>query len=128
LRSAAGVEGGGETPRGPTDADATMKTATKQEVVRRALQFFSLEKNWSNLYRVLDAIRDDLGGSVEAVKAQGWVPKEEIGRFTGTANNHTAAQGEARHGFDSGESMPNPMTLGEAATHPHHHGPVAPDE
>ena len=27
----------------------------------RALRFFSLEKNWVNLYKVLDAIEEDMG-------------------------------------------------------------------
>ena len=78
------------------------------------MKFFSMEKNWFNLYKVLDAIRDDFDGSIEAVKAKNWVPRDEISRFTGTANNHTAAGGEARHGFDFGKPVSKPMPLGEA--------------
>jgi hypothetical protein len=77
------------------------------------LQFFSQAKKWVNLYKVLDAISDDLG-SLDAVKKKNWVAAGEIGRFTGTANNHTAAAGEARHGFDYRRGMSNPMTLAEA--------------
>ena len=50
-----------------TAADLAIKAACKEEVVSRALQFFSQAKNWVNLYKVLDAISDDLG-SLDAVK------------------------------------------------------------
>ena len=107
------VNGGEVVPTGLTDADNAATAAAKEEIVARALRFFSKEKNWVNLNKVLEAITVDLK-SLEAVKAQNWVPRSEINRFTGTANNHTPAKGEARHGFDYGDPMPNPMTLGEA--------------
>lgn len=110
-----GDNGGEVVPTGLTDADNAATAAANEKIVDRALSFFSMEKNWFNLYKVLDAIRDDFPEkSIEAVKAQNWVPQSEIKRFTGTADNHTAAKGEARHGFDYGKPMPNPMTLGEA--------------
>ena len=112
------VNGGEVVPTGLTDADKAATAAAKEEIVARALRFFSKEKNWFNLSKVLDAIGDDLSRDrkrwLEAVKAQNWVPRSEINRFSGTANNHTAGKGEARHGFDYGDPMPNPMTLGEA--------------
>jgi hypothetical protein len=116
LRLSDSVEatGGVAGVKCPTQADLAMKAASREEVVSRALQFFSQAKNWVNLYKVLDAMCDDLG-SLDAVKKKNLVAASEIGRFTGTANNHTAAAGEARHGFDYGRGMSNPMTLAEAA-------------
>jgi len=114
LADSVNADGGNPTmPRVPTEADAAMQTALNEEVVRRALQFFSLEKSWVNLYKVLDAVKDDMG-TLDAVKAENWVPASEISRFTGTANNHTAAQGDARHGCDYGRPMQHPMSLAEA--------------
>ncbi len=114
LSDSVEVAGGVAGVKGPTPADQAIKAARKEEVVSRALQFFSQAKNWVNLYKVLDAIREDLGGKLKAVEDRGWVAASEISRFTGTANNHTAAEGEARHGFDYGRAMANPMTLAEA--------------
>lgn len=108
------AEGGSNSTTGPTNFELAMTEASKEEVVVRALKFFSSEKNWFNLYKILDAIRDDFNKSLQDVIDQGWASKDDITRFTGTANNHTAAQGEARHGFDFGKPMSNPMTLGEA--------------
>ena len=115
IRGSADVAGDVVAPKGPTPADAAIGAALKEEVVSRALRFFGQTTNWVNLYKVLDAIREDLGGKLKAVEDRGWVAASEIGRFTGTANNHTAASGEARHGFDfKGGPIANPMSLNEA--------------
>ena len=56
-----------------------------------------MEKNWFNLYKVLDAsrrLKGDPKPSFKALKVKKWVSESEIERFLGTANNHTAAQGE----------------------------------
>jgi hypothetical protein len=89
--------GGTAGVKSPTPADLAMKAAYKEEVVSRALHFLSQAKNWVNLYKVLDAMCDDLG-SLDAVKKKNWVAAGEIGRFIGTANYHTAAAGEAGGG------------------------------
>ena len=114
LSDSVEADGGVADVKGRTPADQAIKAARKEEVVSRVLQFFSQATNWVNLYKVLDAIREDLGGELKAVEHRGWVAANDIGRFTGTANNHTAAAGEARHGFDYGRAMANPMTLAEA--------------
>jgi len=114
LKASVDVAGGVAVARGPTEADAAIKAAFTEEVLSRALQFFSLEKNWVNLYKVLDAIEEDMG-SADAVMKKGWVSASEIDRFTGTANNHNAAKGNARHGYVSKRPMKKkPMTLAEA--------------
>lgn len=116
LKASVDVAGGVAVARGPTEADAAIKAALnkEKEVVSRALQFFSLEKNWVNLYKVLDAIEEDMG-SADPVTKKGWVSASEIDRFTGTANNHNAAKGNARHGYVSKRPMKKkPMTLAEA--------------
>jgi hypothetical protein len=105
--------GGTAGVKSPTPAELAMKAAYKEEVVSRALHFLSQAKNWVNLYKVLDAMCDDLG-SLDAVKKKNWVAAGEIGRFIGTANYHTAAAGEARHGFDYRRGMSDPLTLAEA--------------
>ena len=61
LKASVDVAGGVAVARGPTEADAAIKAAFTEEVLSRALQFFSLEKNWVNLYKVLDAIEEDMG-------------------------------------------------------------------
>jgi hypothetical protein len=112
--SAATLTIGGEpVPPKPTQADITLNAAVTQEVLSRALGFFSLEKTWGNLYKVLDAIEQDMG-SAKALSDQKWERTSDIKRFTGTANDHNAAKGSARHGFISKRAMANPMSLGEA--------------
>jgi len=107
------VSGVVETQKAITPADNAMAKATQEEVVSRALRFFSKEKNWSNLYKVVDAIREDVG-SLKDVESKGWVPGNEINRFTGTANNYSAVGDDSRHGFAAEKPMRDPMMLSEA--------------
>jgi hypothetical protein len=115
FKDSAEAAGGATVGKCSNPAADAVKVAFNEEIVNRALQFFCQAKSWVNLYKVLDAIRDDLG-SLDALNKKNWVAAAEISRFTGTANNHTAAEGEARHGLDYGRPMANPMTLIEAET------------
>lgn len=64
------VNGGEVVPTGLTHADNAATAAANEKIVNRALSFFSRKKNWFNLYKVLDAIRDDFPEkSIEAVKS-----------------------------------------------------------
>jgi len=72
---------------------------------------------WRPLYRVLDAIEEDMGGekALESMlKERKWVDGSELKRFTHTANNYQAIGDLARHGRGDWQPPDNPMTLGDA--------------
>lgn len=86
--------------------EATLK-ADHSEAVERVLRLRNAPGlQWTDLYRILEAIRED-GGAISASKA-------ELTRFEHTANSRRAAGDLARHGHERTDPPPNPMTLREA--------------
>lgn len=88
----------------------TQKDANAAEALRI---FGSLEANWFNLYKVFEIIRDDVGGHAQLIRAR-WVSKNNIGRFTGTAQSSDILGDEARHARYRGGPPSDPMSLPEA--------------
>jgi hypothetical protein len=67
---------------------------------------------WVELYKVLEIIEND--GSINAVREAAGVSKNEIERFTRTADHQRASGVDARHARKKTEPPPKPMTLPEA--------------
>ena len=69
--------------------------------------------NYVALYRIFEAIREDIGGN-QALLDTGWISKSEQSRFTQTANSLDAVGDEARHGSASVRMPAKPMDMLEA--------------
>lgn len=91
-----------------------LEIAEKDTQVDKALALYGgLEPNWRNLYIVLEAIEDDVGGEKELIK-EDWAPKGNIKLFKQTAANFRVLGREARHSTGSFEPPSKPMRLKEA--------------
>jgi hypothetical protein len=100
--------------KGPTEAQVIYSLARNNEPLRRAQVIYgSLEHNWINLYKVLDAMRDWYGG-LDKLKARQFVSSKDIEKFTAAANSPEAVGLEdSRHGWDQGVKKAQ-ITLAEA--------------
>ena len=97
-------------------AAVAAKAASVHAAVGSALRFLGTgPDNWVSLYNVYDVIREDVGGDA-ALKARGWSSRNEVRRFTQTANSLDAAGEGARHGKRAIRSPKHPMSLEEART------------
>ncbi len=91
---------------GSLDTDRWAELAASDAKVFEALRIFgSRPHDWVNLYRVLEIVegRTDIVGS-------GWASRNEIERFSRTANHPRAAGPNARHAESKVQPSPNPMT------------------
>jgi len=92
--------------------ESLIPLAIQDKNVRDALRFFP-EQNWVNLYKIYEIVRDDVGGDDKVVK-NGWATKNEIKRFTQTAQSRDALGDAARHASAKFKSPSKPMSLSEA--------------
>jgi hypothetical protein len=81
--------------------------------VRLALHFLNGEESWFDLYKAYEAIRDGSGGE-ERLTEKGWAARNQIRRFSGTANSYAAVGDAARHAQPRWRPPKHPMTLAEA--------------
>jgi len=89
-----------------------VKVAAVDARVDKALRILiSRDTNWVNLYHILDVAIGDAGSEI---RRQAWEAEGEIRRFKQTANSETTLGDEARHGRETTEPPPRPMSLGEA--------------
>lgn len=107
----------GTVLRSSQQADADIVSwaalADQNSRVARALRIFgNREQNWDNLYKVYEAIEDDVGR--RNIVDNGWASEKKISRFTSTANNALVVGDEARHGHEKHEPPKKPMSLSEA--------------
>ena len=56
-------------PPPPIPAEVALRDAR----VARALELFAGDPDWSNLYKILDVIGEDIGGGHKAVERTGWL-------------------------------------------------------
>jgi hypothetical protein len=100
--------------KGPTENQVAPQLAAKHEPLRRArIIYGSLNQDWANLYKVLEAIEDGNGGEAGLI-AKNFVADGDIKNFKATANSFLALGLEARHGTTaSGITLPR-MTLEKA--------------
>ncbi len=80
-----------------------------------AMYFRDKEKetlSWFELYKVYEIIEHNVDRK-EIIK-RGWATGKKLERFTRTANSRSAAGVWARHGVETSQPPPNPMSLLEA--------------
>jgi hypothetical protein len=99
--------------RQPTTAEIWMVEAERDRTVARAIRLFGQEHTWDSLYKVLDAIKEAVGGESK-LKTRQWVAASELKRFTQTANSVLAVGDVARHGHTKTPSPRTPMSLSDA--------------
>ena len=87
--------------------------AKKDKNVAEALSIFgNLENNWANLYKIYEIVLSDVGGKIYQSE---WVTKDDVNRFTQTAQSVEAVGDNARHYNPKKYKRPeNPMSLPEA--------------
>ena len=91
------------TRRGETD-----------EAAAKVLRLFGTGRlDWVNLCRILEIVRDDIGGLKEIVE-RGWATKASLELMERTANSPGAVGLEARHGVERTEPPRRPMLLADA--------------
>lgn len=91
-----------------------LKLADESVHVAKALRLQCQDMDWVNLYRLLEVVREDVGGE-DQIEDNGWAKEDEIESFTATANNSSVIGDEARHGQIDGSGQPSKtMTLREA--------------
>lgn len=96
----------------PTEIIDLLRKAISNPRIADVLHFQSLEQTWSNLYKVYELVRDDIGTkNVEKI-----VEQDRITRFTGTAQSRDLIGDYARHasGKYKGPGKLPEMTLSEA--------------
>jgi hypothetical protein len=71
--------------------------------------------DWINLYRIFEIIATDAGG-VDSIASNGWGTKASMKLFKHTANSPGALGLDARHGAETTQPPPTPMTISEART------------
>jgi hypothetical protein len=82
--------------------------------VAEALRVFGThEDNWFNLYRILEIVKCDVGGSHKLV-ATGWVSNRRLDRFKRTANRPELSGDGARHARGKGRPPLKAMSIAEA--------------
>ncbi len=104
---------GGQPP--PPPPPIRVEIGLRDDRVALAMELFAREPSWSDLYKILDVIVDDLPGRKKAVLIQkGWATEPELRAFTGTANSYWAVGLHARHAFISRKAPKHQMSLGDA--------------
>ncbi|MCX5645342.1 MAG: hypothetical protein NTZ17_11800 [Phycisphaerae bacterium] len=88
-----------------------LATAVREERVANAIRFFSTP-TWTNLYKIFEIVRDDVGDVV----AQGWAAKRELARFTQTAQTPESIGDAARHASKKFKPHAEPMSHTEATS------------
>lgn len=91
-----------------------VKIAQQDENVSKVLQLLgSMNDDWVNLYRILEIVEKDVGGTKE-IKEKGWATQRAVKLFKHTAQSPDAIGQKARHGVQEQEPPPLPMTISEA--------------
>ncbi len=101
-------------PPPPPAGQVALEAATGNADAGAALRLLGIGPlDWVNLYRILDCVRNAVGG-LEGIVSRGLSTRAELNRFTGTANSQKAIGDDARHGPGREEPPKNPMTVNEA--------------
>ena len=100
--------------KGPTEQQIELELARNNEPFRRAYVIYgSLEPDWINLYKVLEAMEDGNGGE-RGLIAQNFVPGKDIKDFKATAESLPAIGMKARHAKLKGVVQEPRITLANA--------------
>ncbi len=95
----------------PSNVESLLNLAKDDKAVADALHFFR-ENTWINLYKVYEIIKDDVGKK-DVIIRNGWLTKNELNRFTRTAQSRAALGDAARHASNK-PPPPQPMPFHEA--------------
>lgn len=91
-----------------------IRIAQDDAAVAKALRLLGRGVNdWVSLSRVYDVIEQDIGGLVN-ITNNGWTTRNQIRRFKHTANSPGAIGDLARHGGETTQPPPDPMSFSEA--------------
>jgi hypothetical protein len=113
------VQSGQRDEPGPAELSESIATLAMRAgsipPVALVLDLLGEPPTWPSLYKILDAIEEDLGGE-KAVEQTEWVPPRDLKRFTRNANAIENARAGGRHAktrFTIGDSADS-MTIAEA--------------
>lgn len=81
---------------GEPDPAEFIALALKDKAAAKALRLYSIELDWTNLYRIYEIIVEDAKQST--IFARGWASEDEIKTFKASANNASVSGDLARHG------------------------------
>lgn len=84
------------TPSRPENIVERGMRLRKDPLVHLVLALLAEAPSWSSLYKVLDAIEEDVGGE-RALEAKRWVPASDLRHFTQNANAIENAASGGRH-------------------------------
>ena len=91
-----------------------LSSAVDDESVAKVLRLINREMDWTNLYRLLEVISEDVGG-IKAIVERGWASEKRINIFKRSANNTSVSGDDSRHGkIQSGRLPEQSMELREA--------------
>jgi hypothetical protein len=76
--------------------------------VAKVLRLQSLPIDWVNLYRILEVIQADVGGS-KPIRDNGWATKTALDRFEHSTNDPSTSGDQSRHGHRNIKPPANPM-------------------
>ena len=106
------ITAGGVTTKPIDVVNARLSTAISIPEVARVLRLRNTENlDWSQMYRVLEAVESDR----DIVEA-GWITKKQRNLFKHTANSVTASGDKARHGREVHDPPKSPMSEETAKT------------
>jgi len=104
--------GSAEIGSSSSGVESSLDLAESHEVVPEALHFFR-EDTWFGLYKVYEIVSEDVGGHRMIVR-NGWATKQELNRFSQTAQSKAALGDFARHAASRYKPPSQPMTFEEA--------------
>lgn len=91
-----------------------VSSGLSDQTVNRVLKLAVNLDDWTNLYRIYEIIEGDMK-SINEIVDRGWATKNKIKLFKHTANSPGAIGDKARHGRETTNPPPKPMTLLEAS-------------
>jgi len=107
------ISGGAPAPRVVTNIERGMALRHERRVAL-VLELLAEPPSWPTLYKILDAVEEDVGGE-RALERLKWVPRAELKRFTQSANAIETARSGGRHAKTKYTLGPSAaMTLPEA--------------
>lgn len=110
LHASLSKNGSAQDFESQTNIDFFIQKALQCKSVKDVLHFMN-NVTWSNLYKIFEIIRDDLGGqtAVETI-----IPKVKLSSFTQAAQSREYIGDEARHASSKFKRPKNEISLNEA--------------
>jgi hypothetical protein len=104
-------------PSPPPPAVARVALAAIDSQVSTVLSLMAGDRNWDDLWKVYETIRDAVGGTAALVDQLQWITEDQKEAFKESANNPDVSGDDARHAIASRSTPPtHTMTLREGQT------------